>query len=323
MPLDPHLQGLLTLARSFGRSPLGAGTPEQARRLLRTLTVGVRIVDATVPVGSVTDHVIRAGRSRLPVRIYRPVGPRTTRRPTLVYFHGGGFVIGDLDTHDEACRWLCREVDAVVVSVAYRRAPEAPFPAAVDDALASTRWVVDHIGRLGGDRRRVAVAGDSSGGNLAAVVTQAWRDDPHRPPLAAQLLIYPVTDLEDEGGDRYPSRREHAEGYLLTGDDLRWFASHYLGATEDRRDPRLSPVHGDPTGLPPAVIVTAEFDPLRDEAETYAAALRSADVPVVHHRFDGLIHGFFALPAVSPACLAAVTTTCGSLRETIARTRQP
>lgn len=321
MPLDPHLQAMMELVGYVGQPALSGGTPEQARAALRTVTVDVRMLNASVPVGSVSDHTIRAGRARLPIRIYRPTGPRTARRPTLVFFHGGGFVIGDLDTHDDACRWLCREVDAVVVGVGYRRAPEAPFPAAVDDAVAATRWVVDHVGRLGNDSRRVAVAGDSSGGNLAAVVTQTWRDDPNRPRLAAQLLIYPVTDLEDEGGERYPSRVEHAEGYLLTGDDLRWFATHYVGATRDRRDPRLSPVHGDPTGLPPAVVVTAEFDPLRDEAEAYAAALASAGVPVAHRRFDGLIHGFFALAAVSPACAKAVRTTCRLLRGTMQAAR--
>jgi acetyl esterase len=320
VPLDPHLQAMLGLMGHLGQPPLNAGTPEQARRALRTVTVDVRLLNAKVPVGQVNDQLIRVGGIVLPIRIYRPAGPRTARRPTIVYFHGGGFVIGDLDTHDDACRWLCREVDAVVVAVGYRTAPESPFPAAVEDALAATRWVVDRTGRLGGDRRRVVVAGDSSGGNLATVVAQAWHDEVERPPLAAQLLIYPVTDLEDEGGVRYPSRAEHAEGYLLTGDDLRWFAGLYLGDNSDRGDPRLSPINGPLTGLPPAVVVTAEFDPLRDEAEAYAAALSSAGVPVTVRRFDGLIHGFFALAALAPACTRAVRTTCALLRETLETT---
>jgi acetyl esterase len=318
MPLDPTLQGILALIDMFGRPPMSAGTPEAARRALRSITVDASLLGSHVPVGEVHDRVIRVDRRRLGVRIYRPAGRRAgQRRPTIVFLHGGGFVIGDLDTHDNLGRRLCREVDAVVVSVDYRVAPEHPFPAAVEDALAATRWVSDHVARLGGDRSRIAVAGDSAGGNLAAVVTQQWAAaEGDRPPLAAQLLLYPVVDLEDDG-DRYPSRLEHAEGYLLAGNDLRWFADHYLGDTADRRDPRMSPLHGELAGLPPAVVVTAEFDPLRDEAEAYAAALRAAGVPVVHRRFDGLIHGFFDLAALSPAAASAASWTCAALREAL------
>jgi acetyl esterase len=322
VPLDPQVQGLLGLIELLGPPPLSAGTPEQARDILRRFTVDVRVLNSTVPVGRVDDRMIPTGRRRVRVRIYRPVGARSTRRATIVFFHGGGFVIGDLDTHDDMCRWLCSEVDAVVVSVAYRTAPEAPFPAAVEDALAATQWAADHLAQLGGDATRLVVAGDSAGGNLAAVVAQAWREERHRDrrraPLGAQLLIYPVTDLEDEGGARYPSRIEHAEGYLLTGDELRWFAHHYLGASADRRDPRRSPIHGELTGLPPTVVVTAEYDPLRDEGEAYAAALEAAGVDVRARRFDGLVHGFFALAALSPVCAEAVQVTCALLREALA-----
>jgi acetyl esterase len=317
MPLDPQVQGLLALFDTVGRPSLHAGTPDDARRLFRSLTVDLHLLGSTVAVGEVSDRTVRTPRGRLPVRIYRPSGRRSVSRPTVVFFHGGGFVVGDLDTHDRLCRRLCSELDAVVVSVAYGLAPEAPFPAAVEDCLAAARWASDNVARLGGDRRRVAVAGDSAGGNLAAVVAQCWRDeeDGHRPPLAAQLLIYPVVDLEDDGGRRFPSRLEHAEGYLLTGDDLRWFGAHYPGADLDLDDPRLSPLRGELHGLAPAAIVTAEFDPLRDEAEAYAAALATAGVRVEHRRFAGLVHGFFDLAALSPACAEAVATTCALLRD--------
>jgi acetyl esterase len=317
MPLDPQVRGLLALIETVGRPSLDAGTPVEARRLFRSLTVDLHLRGSTVAVGEVSDRTVRTRRGRLPVRIYRPIGRRSVSRPTVVFFHGGGFVVGDLDTHDRLCRRLCHLVDAVVVSVAYRLAPESPFPAAVEDCLSAARWAVDNAGRLGGDPRRVAVSGDSAGGNLAAVVTQCWRDEEggHRPPLAAQLLIYPVVDLEDDGGLRYPSRREHAEGYLLTGDDLRWFGAHYPGVDLDLDDPRLSPLRGDLHALAPAVIVTAEFDPLRDEAEAYAAALAAAGVRVEHHRFAGLVHGFFDLAALSPACAEAVGATCAKLRD--------
>lgn len=323
MPLDPHLQGMLRLAEALGAPSLRAGTPGDARRLLRTLTVDVRPLDADVPVRSVRERIVRVDRRRLRLRIYRPMGRRSDQRPTVAFFHGGGFVIGDLDTHDLSCRLLCRELDAVVVSVDYRLAPEHPFPAALEDALAATRWTAARAGRLGGDPSRLVVAGDSAGGNLAAVVAQQWSSGagPRLPPLAAQLLIYPVIDLEDEGGVRYPSRRAYAEGHLLTGDDMRWFAELYVGEVADRRDPRLSPIRGDLVGLPSAVVVTAEFDPLRDEGEAYAAALAAAGVPVAHHRFDGLIHGFFGLAAWSPACAAAVAVTCRLLRGMLARER--
>jgi acetyl esterase len=317
VPLDPQVEGLLALLETVGRPSLSAATPVAARRLFRSLTVDLHLRGATVAVGEVADRTAPTSRGRLPIRIYRPSGRRSVRRPTVVFFHGGGFVVGDLDTHDRLCRRLCHDLDAVVVSVAYGLAPESPFPVAVEDCLAAARWAVDNARRLGGDPRRVAVAGDSAGGNLAAVVAQCWRDeeDDHRPPLAAQLLIYPVVDLEDDGGRRFPSRREHAEGYLLSGDDLRWFRTHYPGADLDLDDPRLSPLRGDLHGLAPAVIVTAEFDPLRDEADAYAVALAAAGVRVGHHRFAGLVHGFFDLAALSPACDEAVETTCSMLRD--------
>ncbi|MGN6245551.1 MAG: alpha/beta hydrolase [Motilibacteraceae bacterium] len=319
MPLDPATQGLLTMLEQLGRPPLSQQTPQAAREGFRALTVGLRQPEQVVPVGAVEDLTIpgspaadeRSGPLRL--RVYRPEG-EPQDAPTVVFFHGGGFVIGDLDTHDNQCRWLCRDTRSVVVSVDYRLAPEAPWPAAVEDCVAATRWAAEHVSELGGDVARLAVAGDSAGGNLAAVVAQLCRDE-GAPALAAQLLIYPATDFTD--GEHHASRVENAEGYFLTADDMRWFSANYAGAVQDRTQSALSPLHGRLEDLPPAVVVTAEYDPLRDEGEAYATALRAAGVPVSSRRFDGLVHGFFDMALVSPAAGAAVTETCRAFAEVL------
>jgi acetyl esterase len=206
----------------------------------------------------------------------------------LVYFHGGGWVIGSIETHDALCRELTMEAGVVVVSVEYRLAPEHKFPAAADDAYAAVRWVAQHAAELGIDPARIGVGGDSAGGNLAAVVALQARDL-GGPPLALQLLIYPIT-CDDLGT---PSYVENAEGYMLTRADMAWFWSQYLSDPAQGDDPRVSPLRaGDLSGLPPAFILTAEYDPLRDEAEAYAARLEQAGVPVRMRRYDGMIHGF-------------------------------
>jgi acetyl esterase len=222
----------------------------------------------------------------------------------VAFFHGGGWVIGDLDTHDNMARNVCRGSGSVVIAVDYRLAPEHPFPAAAQDAVAAARWVAGHLDELGGDQR-LAVAGDSAGGNLSAVVAQALHADGI--PLAGQFLIYPAVDAQGE----YPSRTENARGYFLEQPTMDWFYGHYAGAWDDAKDPRLSPLHhGSLTGLPPAVIITAEFDPLRDEGEAYGEALRAAGVPVQVQRYDGMIHGFFDMGGISPAAQAAIDESC-------------
>jgi acetyl esterase len=318
VPLDPNVAGLLTMMANSGLPPLSQGTAESARAGLRKLMVDFRDPATLAPVASVTESTVAGS---VPVRIYRPEAHGPV--PTIVYFHGGGFVIGDLDTHEGVCRLLSKDVGAVVVSVDYRLAPEHRFPAAVEDAYAALIDVAGHIDEYGGDRDRLVVGGDSAGGNLAAVCTQLARADGVR--LAAQLLVYPGVDMLE---DDYPSRTENAEGYFLTLDDMNWFAEQYTGLTHtDPRaravtaDPRLSPLHAASLeGLPPAVVVTAEFDPLRDEGDAYAAALEKAGVRVEHKQLPGLIHGFYGLELLSPAVAEATRWINGRLKDLLERT---
>lgn len=221
----------------------------------------------------------------IPLRLYTPRAPGP--RPGLIWFHGGGWVTGSLDSHDGLCRQLALDTGAVVVAVDYRLAPEHRFPAAVEDALAATRWVADRAARLGIDAGRLAVGGDSAGGNLAAVVSAIARDG--GPPLCWQLLVYPITDCDLDT----PSYRENAVGYLLTRAGMAWFWDHYLPDPASRAHPHASPLRApDLSNLPPAYVITAEYDPLRDEGESYARRLRDAGVPTRLDRFEGMVHGF-------------------------------
>lgn len=314
MPLDPNVAGFLQFLAASGTPEIAEGTVEQARAAIRTLMVDLRDPSIVVEVGSVSDATIAA---TIPSRVYRPAATGPT--PTVVYLHGGGFVIGDLDTHDNICRRLSADLDAVVVSVDYRLAPEHRFPAAVEDCYAALTWVAEHLDEYGGDPARLVVGGDSAGGNLAAVCAQLAHADGL--PLAAQLLVYPAVDLL---GD-YPSRTENAEGYFLTLADMYWFAEHYTGlregdpgAAELDADPRLSPIRtASLAGLAPAIVATAEFDPLRDEGNAYAAALETAGVPVAHRQFPGLIHGFYGLEHLSPAIADATSWINARLKETV------
>jgi acetyl esterase len=230
----------------------------------------------------------------------------------MAFFHGGGFVIGNIETHDDQARLICRDGAMVVVSVDYALAPEHPFPAGFDDCLAAIHWVADNIDSLGGDPAKIVVGGDSAGGNLSAAVALAVRET--GPKLAAQFLIYPAVDFREEGVD-YPSRAENGIGYFLTEDDMHWFGEQYLAEGTDLTDPRASTITANLAGAAPAVIGTAEFDPLRDEGEAYAKALADAGVEVRLERYDGMIHGFFGLSMYSPAAAAAVQDMIASLRD--------
>ena len=314
MPLDPALAAVLQMMADTNAPPMSNGTPQQAREGFRFMTVGLRDPANLAQVGSIEDRTVPGGAGEVKARVYRPEteGPH----PTIVFFHGGGFVIGDLDTHDDHTRLLCRDVDAVLLSVDYRLAPETPFPGGYEDCLAATLWAVQHAEELGGDPSRVAVAGDSAGGNLSAAVTLGAREAGVQ--LAAQLLLYPGVDFTES--EEYPSRVENAEGYFLTADDMAWFRDHYMQDPTRKSDPYASVLRApDLSGLPPAVIATAEYDPLRDEGEAYAAALEKAGVPVTARRFDGLIHGFFGLPHVSPACAEANRILCQDLKALLAK----
>lgn len=308
MPVDAQIAGMLQLLESLQRPPLSAGTAQAARTGFRQLTLGVRQSSHLAAVASVEETTVDGADGELPARVYRPLDREGDRLPTVVFLHGGGWVIGDLDTHDDHARLVCAQAGAVVVSVAYRLAPEAPFPRAYDDALAATRWCGRRLAELGGDPDRLAIAGDSAGGNLAAAVALACRAD--GPRLAAQLLLYPAVDLL---GD-YPSRVDNAQGYFLTADDMVWFAEQYLPDQSAAADPRVSPLlAGNLAGVAPAVIGVAEFDPLRDEGVAYASALRAAGVPVVLREFPGLVHGFFGLDPLSGAAAAAAAQLCRDL----------
>jgi acetyl esterase len=300
MPLDPEIQALLAGLASLNAPSMAQGTPEQARAAFRFMTVEMRQPANVIPVKETEDITIPGDDADVRARIYRPDhdGPV----PTVVFIHGGGFVIGDIETHDNQARSVCAGADAVVVSIDYRLAPEAPWPAAVHDSMAAVRWAANHIDELGGDNDRLAVAGDSAGGNISAVVAQLCRDS--GPRLVAQLLIYPGTDMDMDGP--YQSRVDNAEGYFLTAEEMVWFRNHYVGAASDFADPLMSPLKSaDLSGLPPAVIATGEFDPLRDEGEAYADALTQAGVDVDVRRYDGMVHGFFDMGSLSKAAQSA------------------
>lgn len=274
-----------------------------------------------VPVARVQDRNIPGldGRGEIPVRIYDPLTPAATATapdagaPLVVYLHGGGFVLCDLDSHDACCRRLANGVGAVVVSVDYRLAPEHRFPAAVEDAWAATQWVAGHGRELGGDPTRLVLAGDSAGANLATVACLLARDR-GGPPIAFQVLIYPVVDQR-----RSPKVvRDRSSRGVLTLEHQRWFTQQYLGPDGDPQNVLASPILADLAGLPPAHIVTGEFDPLCDDGEEYAERLRAAGVSATVRRYSGMFHGFFNLPDDIPMAEQANTDVCAVLRNALA-----
>jgi len=305
--VDPDIERILPLLPLKDASAL---TPRRARDELVALADSRK--DVPLPqLAVVTDALIPRAAGAIAVRVYQP--PKMPV-PTVIYFHGGGWVAGDLYTHDRQARTLSIELEAVIVSVDYRRPPECQFPSAFNDCLAATKWVADNIAAFGGDPARIGVAGDSAGGNLAAAVALACHDN--GPRLAGQFLIYPAIDLVGRYGSeienaKYPSRSNNAEGYFLTTAAMRFFASEYIPDEKDAADPRASPLRAtDLKGVAPAVICTAEFDPLRDEGEAYANALKQAGVRVTYFREPGMIHGYFGMGAASPAADKARLRAC-------------
>ena len=303
--LDPQARALLDMMVARGVPPTHTLTPEQARRFYverRTVTQ-----PTPRPLAEVAGLVAPGPLGDIALRLYRPDG-LTAPAPLLVYFHGGGWVIGDLDTHDTLCRDLAHAGRCVVVAVDYRMGPEHRFPAAVDDALAATRWLHAQAAVLVLDPARIAVGGDRAGGNLAAVVALAWRDAGLAPPLRLQLLIYPATDMRALA----PSHTHNGQGYLLTSDTIAYFQSHYLDP-DQREDWRASPLlHGKLGGLAPALVLTAGFDPLRDEGRQYADALSRAGTPAQYVCFERQIHGFITMGGVLDEAHTAVAL-CGQV----------
>ena len=303
MPVDPQVQAMLDEV---------AGLPAMHTLPVDIVRAGSEkrfaLGGRRVPVGGIADRAIAGPGGDLKLRIYTPKGKGPF--PLIVFFHGSGFVICSLDTHDTMCRHLCAGSEAVVVSVDYRLAPEHKFPAAPDDCLAATRWAGAHAAELNADPARIAVAGDSAGGNLAAVIALRVRDE-GGPALCAQLLIYPVTDADTNNA----SYRANAEGYGLTREGMIWFWNHYLGNQADAANPHVSPLRAESlSGLPPAFVQTAEYDPLRDEGELYASRLIAAGVPTRLARYDGMNHGFFFWYDRIDTTRVAVKEACAWLR---------
>lgn len=307
MPLNPQLVPLAEGMQGPDAVDMSDMTPDEARAAYLALA---GLFGPGEDVGEVADRTLPGPAGEIPVRVYTPAdapGPL----PVVVFYHGGGWVIGDLDSHDRECRAICNRARCVVVSVHYRRAPEAPFPAAFDDAVAALDWVGAHAAEVGGDPARIAVAGDSAGGNLSAAVAIHARDN-DGPKLCFQLLVYPAVDAAG-GPAAHPSLEENRDGPFLTLDTMNWFFTQYVPDGTDERDPRLSPLHAaSHEGLPPAHVVTAELDPLRDEGRAYAKQLEAAGVSTSFHEYDGMAHIFFQLSPISDDA-QALLDECGEV----------
>ncbi|WP_158436368.1 alpha/beta hydrolase [Nocardia nova] len=269
-----------------------------------------------IPVAAVVDSTVESANGvDIPVRVYTPHGG-SGPLPVIMFCHGGGFVICSIDSHDQFCREMANSAAAVVVSVEYRRAPEHRFPAAAEDAYAVLCWIAGAAGDFGGDPARIAVAGDSAGGNLAAVAALMARDR-SGPAVTAQVLMYPMLDPTRSSA----SYRDNAQGYFVTDDHLRWYWDQYLGEG-DGADPYAAPLLADPSNLPPAHIATAEFDPLRDEGEEYGQRLATAGVPVEVHRYDGMFHGFMTMGDALPETAVANERAFAALRRAFGDTEE-
>ncbi len=309
MPIDAQIQRLLDARAKL--PAIHTLSIADARSLMAARDIpGMRKPE----VASVVERSIAGPGGPLTLRIYTPRGAGPF--PLMSFFHGGGFVLCSLDTHDGMCRNLCAGIGCVVVSVDYRLAPEHKFPAALDDCLAATRWTAEHADELKGDATRLMVAGDSAGGNFAAVTALRARDE-GGPRLCAQMLIYPVTDHYSAD---LPSMRDNAEGYGLTRAAMRYYWDHYLNDASEARHALAAPRHAASlANLPPTLIVTAEYDPLRDEGEDYGAALVRAGVPVTLRRWLGVNHGFFFFPGVVERATSAVDEACAWARDIFKR----
>lgn len=316
MALDPQIQSLLDIMKAAGLPEIWQLTPEQGREQYK---MRVSKLAPKIDIQRVYDRKIPGPAQDITLRVYQPREPRAGEKfPVLLWFHGGGFVIGDLDTHDSACRGLANEADCVVVAVHYRLAPECKFPAAVEDCHAALRWLALHAVELNADPQRIAVGGDSAGGNLAAVAAILARDDGY-PKLAGQLLIYPCVAPEPET----PSHKKFAEGYVLTRNAITWFYKLYTQSPKQFYDFRFAPLaHDDLSKLPPALVMVAGFDPLRDEGVDYAKRLVEAGNRVTLSNYEGMIHGFYLMGGAVDAAKRAITESARHLRQWFAQEAQ-
>ncbi|MCY4286207.1 MAG: alpha/beta hydrolase [Thiotrichales bacterium] len=311
VPVDPQIRQVIDALAASEFEPVHALTPSEARAQYNAMVEARGITPA--PVGAVEDRALPGPGGDLPVRIYRP-DLDGDDLPALVYFHGGGHVIGSPDTHDATARNLCNGARCVVMSVDYRLAPEHKFPAAAEDAFAAVRWCAAHSAEIGIDPRRIAVGGDSAGGNLAAVAALMAREV-GGPAIQLQVLVYPVTDYACDTA----SYHIWATGYVLEAASMRWFRDHYLRNAADRRDWRAAPLRAaDLSDLPPALVLTVPCDVLHDEGEAYAQRLRAAGVEVEYHRCNGMIHGFFTMAPAIDGAVRAQALVCKAMKDAFA-----
>jgi acetyl esterase len=309
MPLHPQCKSVLDQMAASGGKPIEECSVAEARAARAARSQAMKALAG--PAQEVA-RVANLSIDSLPIRVYWPSAEAPL--PVLVYFHGGGFVLGDLEMVDVSCRSMANAAQCIVVSVAYRLAPEHKFPAPVEDAYLTIKHVVRHAKELGADPNRIAVGGDSAGGNLAAAAALKIRNE-GGPGLAFQLLVYPVTDYDDNR----PSLREYSEGYFLTAAAMKWFWGHYLRSPRDGYNPYASPLKAASfQGLPPAMVITAECDPIRDQGEAYAEKLRAADVPVTVKRYEGAIHGFLNMAGMIDGGKIAQADAARALREAFA-----
>lgn len=304
---DPIATAFLQQLEEAGMPPLNEMSPEDARLAAEGF---IELAGPPEDVDAVDDRTVPGTTGEVPVRIYTPAGAGDGPLPCLVYLHGGGWVLGDLESVDSICRIVANRSGCKVVSVDYPLAPEFKFPAPLNDCYAVTEWVAANAASIGVDPDRLAIGGDSAGGNLSAAVALRARDE-DGPALRMQVLVYPVTD-HYFGTASYD---ENADGYLLTQDMMRWFWDHYLVDESQGEDPLASPLRAsDLSGLPPAYVITAEFDPLRDEGEAFAARLAADGVTVTHKRYDGHIHAFWQMPGVFPTAATAAEDVAAALK---------
>jgi acetyl esterase len=306
MPVDPAFAELLADKRSELRAPPAHVSADD----MRAGNKAYLVTAPKTPIHAVEDRVFAGPAGPCPVRIYRPTSER--RLPAILFFHGGGFVLGDLDTHDSICHRLAYSSGCTVIAVDYRRAPETRFPGALEDCVAALRWVAAQAASLGVDEERLALCGDSAGGNLAAAT--ALRVARVGPRVRRLILLYPMVDPACATA----SMHAFARGHLLARDGVQWAWSQYLSEPADALNPLVALLHADPAAFPPTSVVTAECDPLRDEGDALAARLREAGVEIRARRYAGMVHGFAGLPQITPVATQAIDDIAGDIRSSLA-----